>query len=124
MAVGIAMGATPISAVARRALIIHSVPLRNAIPGDITAGLNPDPGSWGKPMSYFALGTAECSANHFGMHNIVINTTFCGDWAGNVYKGADGRTGWSACTDYVKNNPSQFTNAYWDIKYVHVFSKP
>ena len=47
---------------------------------------------------------------------IIINLTFCGDWAGNVYPG-----GKSACIDKVRNNPEAYKNAYWLINYVKVF---
>jgi hypothetical protein len=32
-----------------------------------------------------------------GQHNIIINLTFCGDWAGGVFVGYDGATGLAAC---------------------------
>jgi hypothetical protein len=44
----------------------------------------------------------------------VFDTTFCGDWAGNVWSG-DTVCGSQApsCQSFVQNNPSAFTDAYW-----------
>jgi len=88
---------------------------RSQIPGDIK---NPDPNSWGKPYAWFELGP-DCPANHFQSHTIVINLTFCGDWAGNVFSSDCGGNG--NCADFVRNNPTQFKEAYWLINYVSVF---
>ncbi|CAE6438018.1 unnamed protein product [Rhizoctonia solani] len=57
-----------------------------------------------------------------GLQNIIINLTFCGDWAGQdpIFKAA-GCPG--TCIDYVNNNPASFKNAYWDIASLKVYSK-
>jgi len=90
---------------------------RNNIPGDITNN-NPNPGSWGKPYAYFQLGSA-CPASHFHDNQMVIDLTFCGDWAGAVF--GSQCPGKGACNDYVRNNPSAFKEAYWTIHYIKVF---
>jgi len=90
---------------------------RNNIPKDIVAG-TPQPSSWGKPYAYFALG-ANCPVTHFVDEVVVINLTFCGDWAGNVFGNQCKNMG--ACAAYVKNNPSKFSEAYWRINYMSVF---
>jgi len=90
---------------------------RNAIPKDILSG-NPQPNTWGKPYAYFALG-ANCPDSHFVDEVIVINLTYCGDWAGNVFAAQCKNLG--NCNTYVKNNPSKFSEAYWRINYVSVF---
>jgi hypothetical protein len=94
---------------------------RQQIPANITNGA-PDPSAWGLPVSYFQLG-AECSANHFTQHNLIINTTFCGDWAGAVFNGPTG-AGSAACINYVQNNPAEFANAYWEIRSLRAYSLP
>ena len=43
----------------------------------------PDPSTWGTPMSNFQ-GSCNIDA-HFMNHNMVFDTTFCGDWAGAVW---------------------------------------
>lgn len=96
---------------------------RSSIPADITAGL-PNPGSWGSPLAKFA-GVNGCSIDdYFNNNQIVFDTTFCGDWAGNVWA-SDGECSSLAntCQDYVSNNPSAFTEAYWIINSISVYSQ-
>jgi len=90
---------------------------RNNIPKDITADM-PDPTTWGKPYAYFGLGSM-CNPNHFQNMNMVIDDTFCGDWAGAVF--ASQCPGKGSCNTYVQNNPSAFADAYWYITYIKVF---
>jgi len=90
---------------------------RGNIPPDIRSG-NPNPGSWGKPYAYFTLGN-NCPANHFQNEVIVINLTFCGDWAGNVF--ASQCPGMGTCNAFVQNNPRKFTEAFWSINSVSVY---
>ena len=47
---------------------------------------------------------------------IIINLTFCGDWAGNVYPG-----GMNACISAVRTRPWAYSNSYWIVNYVKVF---
>jgi len=90
---------------------------RGSIPADILSG-NPQPDTWGKPYANFVLGP-NCPVSHFVDEVIVINLTFCGDWAGNVFAAQCKNLG--ACNTYVKNNPNKFSEAYWRINYVSVF---
>lgn len=56
---------------------------RNSIPADLAAGNAPDPSKWSTPQASFQGG---CDiGRHFVNHQIVIDTTFCGDWAGAVW---------------------------------------
>ncbi|TDL14738.1 glycoside hydrolase family 16 protein [Rickenella mellea] len=101
---------------------------RNAIPSDITAGA-PTPAQWGTPMATFPA--SQCPPSQFFYnHNIVIDTTLCGDWASGVWgtSGAPGqeqscaqRTGVSTCEEFVRNNGSAFQQAYWEISSVKVY---
>jgi len=91
---------------------------RNNIPADVSRG-DPNPSGWGKPYAYFPLGS-NCPASHFKDHTMVINLTFCGDWAGQVFNGQC--PGMGSCSDYVKNNPQAFEEAYWLINYVAVYT--
>ncbi|KAJ3090812.1 hypothetical protein HK100_007344, partial [Physocladia obscura] len=87
---------------------------RNAIPSDITAGA-PNPAGWGTPSSNWPFGS-WCTANHFQDMTIVLDTTFCGDWAGNAYGSPClGGSGIPACNWFVQHSPSAFTEAYWAI---------
>ena len=93
---------------------------RSAIPSDITSG-SPDPTTWGSATASFSGG---CDIDQFFMNNqIVFDTTFCGDWAGNVWSTdpvCSAKA--STCQDYVQNNPSDFADAYWSINSLKVYT--
>lgn len=80
------------------------------VPADITTGSSPDPTQW--PTTYRTQFNA--CPGQFSKMQIVVNTTLCGGWAGNVYPG-----GSSACTKYVQT--ADLSQAYWNIKYIKVF---
>ena len=52
----------------------------------------------------------------------VFDTTFCGDWAGNVWS-IDSACSSQAptCQSFVQNNPSAFTDAYWSVNSLKVY---
>jgi len=80
----------------------------------------PNPCEFGLPTAYFPMG-ATCRSNKFGLQNLIIDTTFCGDWADA--KGLYNSGGCpSTCVDYVANNPHAFDEAYWKINSVKFFS--
>ncbi|KAF9460039.1 laminarinase [Collybia nuda] len=88
------------------------------IPSDVLNGATSiNTGNWGTPTAYFPNNSCPISSK-FGAHNIIINLTFCGDWAGSVY-GSSGCP--SSCVDYVNNNPSAFSNAYFDFAWLKVY---
>ena len=68
-------------------------------------------------MAYFTLGT-NCDPNHFNWMSIIINLTFCGAWAGQVYPGGE-----DACVDAVLNLPQNYTDAYWLINSLKVYGQ-
>ena len=91
----------------------------------------------GEPFADFP--NTDCDiTEHFGAHNLIINLTFCGDWAGAVFS-SDGCPGdcTSACylpcvlpvlyanvpllPAYVDQNPSAFSNAYFDIASLNIY---
>ncbi|KAF7309883.1 GH16 domain-containing protein [Mycena indigotica] len=86
---------------------------RTAIPADITDG-KPNPASWGKPAAFFSSGTCNI-AEHFKDQVITINTSICGDWAGNAFPG-----GPSACAAAAAD-PQNFEHAQWMLNYVSVY---
>ncbi|KAJ1552328.1 hypothetical protein HK405_011743 [Cladochytrium tenue] len=95
---------------------------RNAIPSDIAGGAAVSPSSWGTPVAHWPLGST-CPASFFSNMQIVVDDTFCGDWAGNVYgPGCTGGSGMAACNYLVANYPSRFTDAFWSINYIRTFS--
>ena len=56
---------------------------RTAIPADLKAGSSVDPSKWGTPQATFQ-GACDFDKK-FGNQRIVLDTTFCGDWAGAVW---------------------------------------
>ena len=93
-------------------------------PGDIS-GPNPDPSGWGEPTSSFVGGSGCDIDSHFMNNNIVFDTTFCGDWAGNVFSqdSTCSALGASSCQDYVQNNPGAFKESYWAINSLKVYEQ-
>jgi len=92
---------------------------RGMIPPNIQ---QPDPNTWGKPYAYFTLGQ-NCPESHFQNQTMVINLTFCGDFAGGLnFYNACPQYG-KNCTSFVLNNPSNFKEAYWLINYISVFQQ-
>jgi hypothetical protein len=90
---------------------------RNSVPADVLS-LQPNPSHWGIPNTHFTLGEA-CTAKHFVDHQLVLNTTFCGRWAS-----AEFPEGANACKAYVRDHPSAFVNAYWEIASLRVYRIP
>jgi hypothetical protein len=86
---------------------------RSAIPKDITAK-DPNPSSWGEPVASWAATSCGMS-EHFYDHQLVIDTTLCGDWAGAAFDG-----GASACAAAVAD-PSNFKLAKWMLNYIAVY---
>ncbi|KAH3755912.1 glycoside hydrolase family 16 protein [Pelomyxa schiedti] len=91
--------------------------LHNSVPSDLKSD-QPNPNSWGTPYAYFMLGS-NCASNHFYDQSIIINLTFCGDWAGSNFPYDCPNMG--TCDSYVQNNPSAFTESYFTINYLKVY---
>lgn len=101
---------------------------RNSIPADLTAlsedSTTPTMDDWGIPVAEFS--DASCNIDsHFSNHQIIFDTTFCGDWAGEA-------STWNAsscynadtaptCVKYMETNPTDLQNAYWTINGLWVF---
>jgi len=92
---------------------------RSAIPSDITANA-PNPNGWGTPTTVFTGNTCDIDSN-FANHNIIFDTTFCGDWAGEVWSSGSCAAVADTCNDYVGANPGAFSEAYWLINSVKVY---
>eukprot|EP00727_Mastigamoeba_balamuthi_P000464 m51a1_g10414 putative endo- -beta-glucanase (463) ;mRNA; f:73597-75244 len=91
------------------------------VPSDLSSN-SPNPSGWGKPFAKFTLGS-NCPSSFFHDHSIIINLTFCGDWAGAVFASQcpAENARWGSCNEYVKNNPGAFRDAYWDINSIRIF---
>lgn len=74
----------------------------------------PDPSAWGTPAASFGGG---CDIpTYFKSHKLIINTTLCGDWAGNVWNLPEYQKCSAlapTCEEFVRGNPEAFQEAYW-----------
>jgi beta-glucanase (GH16 family) len=92
----------------------------DAAPADLSSP-TPDPATWGAPTTKF---TGCDFASHFKEHKIIFDTTFCGDWAGNVWdQSPDCKAKAATCIEYVQNNPAAFADAYWLVNSIKVYQK-
>ncbi|KAI0744178.1 concanavalin A-like lectin/glucanase domain-containing protein [Daedaleopsis nitida] len=74
---------------------------------------------WGLPEADFPL-REQCEYDsHFDPHLLTFDLTFCGQWAGEVYATSGCP---SNCIDYVDNNPQAFSEAYWEINSLRVYT--
>ena len=73
------------------------------------------------PLSFFlSLHVPTTTANHI-IHQI-INTDFCGTWAGSVWNTSTYCSSLApTCDDYVRYNPAKFQDAYWLINSLIVY---
>jgi len=89
------------------------------VPPDLAFGLPIiDTDIWGIPYANFRTNAGCDLDSKFEAANVIINLTLCGDWAGNVYA-SDGCPG--ACIDFVNENPSAFTDAYFEFNGVRIY---
>ncbi len=96
---------------------------RGSEPGDINSA-NPNPSNWGNPTGSFTGGSGCDIDSHFMNNNIVFDTTFCGDWAGNVWSQDSTCSALApTCQAYVQNNPDAFQDAYWAVNYLKVYTQ-
>ncbi|KAL8740361.1 MAG: hypothetical protein Q9190_006929 [Brigantiaea leucoxantha] len=92
---------------------------RDMISNDIKTG-KPNPAGWGTPVAKFAGG---CNIDqHFQNHNIIFDTTFCGDWAGDAWTSSPScKSKAATCQAFVQENPEKFEESYWLVKSVKVY---
>lgn len=91
-----------------------------SVPSDVSGGASSvDTSNWGEPYAYFP--NTDCDlATMFSGNYIIINLTFCGDWAGQSSVWADSGCP-STCIDYVNENPSAFSEAYFDFASIRIY---
>ncbi|KAK4104900.1 glycoside hydrolase family 16 protein [Parathielavia hyrcaniae] len=77
----------------------------------------PDPSTWGPPLADFPSTSCDV-ASHFRNQSIIVNIDLCGYFTEAVWASSGCP---SNCTDLVANNPSAFTNAYWEFGAFQVY---
>ncbi|KAI0160412.1 glycoside hydrolase family 16 protein [Xylariaceae sp. FL1272] len=98
---------------------------RSTIPDDIKMApmIKPNPSSWGLPQAVFGGSSCDPDTYFYNM-SLVINTNFCGAYAGSIWGDADRCDELApTCEEYVAGNPSVFKNAFWQINYIDVYQK-
>lgn len=96
---------------------------RGAIPDSITSD-KPDVSTFGTPKALFQ---GSCIFDdHFRSQRVVFDTTFCGDWAGNVFAESgcplDGSGDHKqSCHNYVASHPSDYKESYWEVNSVKIY---
>ncbi|KAH8732777.1 concanavalin A-like lectin/glucanase domain-containing protein [Phaeosphaeriaceae sp. PMI808] len=99
------------------AISIYFFP-RGSVPADVL-GDNPNPKAWGKPAAKFQGG---CDIDKmFAEQKIIIDTTFCGQWAGKIWDEGSCASKAKTCEEYVRDNPEAFAEAYWEINALKVY---
>jgi hypothetical protein len=83
--------------------------------------VNPVPSQWGQPTVHFPLGD-NCSSDHFKDHHIVINLTFCGNLAGEIFKSHCAHLK-RTCYAYMQDPNTPLEDAHFKIRSVQVFTK-
>ncbi|KAJ9302065.1 CAZyme family GH16 [Paecilomyces variotii] len=98
---------------------------RNAIPQSIQNG-KPDTSTFGTPMGNFQ---GSCNmTEEFLAQTFIFDTTFCGDWAGNVFGStqcvmSNPESALESCVNYVALNPTAYTQAYWEINSIKIYQE-
>jgi hypothetical protein len=95
---------------------------RSTVPASLNSD-NPSTESFPPPLAAFS-GKGCDYAQSFRDMVLIINTDFCGDWAGKVWaeSGAQKATGVDTCDAYVAQNPEKFIEAFWEISSIKVYA--
>ena len=97
--------------------------LSSTWPSDLSS-TNPDPSTWPTPQAYFPGGSNCDIGARFRNMQIIINLTFCGDWAGHDWAGnAECAAKAKTCEEFVSQNPREFVDAFWALNEIQVFEE-
>ena len=92
---------------------------RSTTPGDTTPG-SPDPSKWGRPFAHFCSDACDIDS-HFRDMRLIINTSLCGDFAGNTWNASSCKAKAPTCNEFAAKNPQAFVDAYWLINDIKVY---
>ncbi|KAJ7885003.1 concanavalin A-like lectin/glucanase domain-containing protein, partial [Mycena leptocephala] len=92
---------------------------RSRVPADM-ATANPNPSAWGAPTAFWPESSCN-TAQFLGPQTLILETNVCGEFARDVFSQTCGSQA-KLCTDLVVV-PSNYHDAYWEIKYISVFTK-
>ncbi|KAF2768794.1 hypothetical protein EJ03DRAFT_327930 [Teratosphaeria nubilosa] len=98
------------------------------LPSDIRSGA-PDPSSWTvKPLAKFGGDSCDFMESFYDLQ-LVIDTTFCGSWAGKQWNVSNvvGQeacavsTGYETCEAFVAAEAGAFEGTYWDVASIRAY---
>ncbi|KAL5363604.1 concanavalin A-like lectin/glucanase domain-containing protein [Aspergillus floccosus] len=98
---------------------------RASIPASLQSG-QPNTAEFGTPMAHLQ---GSCNFHErFKSQKFIIDTTFCGDWAGGVFGDStcplsDPSNPIQSCVNYVAQNPEAFKEAYWEINSIKLYQE-
>jgi hypothetical protein len=110
----------------------------DGIPASLTSAASysptyshPNTSAFGIPSASFASPCSDSFGDKFFNHTIILNTNFCGGWAGSSFGKGDtsecplteGKTSEESCKNFVASNPNAFKEAYWGIRSLRVWQK-
>ncbi|KAL4807938.1 concanavalin A-like lectin/glucanase domain-containing protein [Aspergillus unguis] len=96
---------------------------RSSIPDSLTSN-KPDTSEFGTPMAHLQ---GSCNfEERFTHQKFILDTTFCGDWAGGVFGDSgcplsDASSPIQSCKNFVAENPAKFKEAYWELNSFKIY---
>ncbi|KAH5429010.1 hypothetical protein HBI47_112550 [Parastagonospora nodorum] len=98
------------------AISVYFFPYASPLYKTVSKSTSPKPSTWGAPIARF--GAEKCDLKQrFKDLRIILNTTFCGDWAGQEWdKSCKKKTGAQTCEAYVRDNPEAFAESFWEVR--------
>ncbi|KAF1949775.1 hypothetical protein CC80DRAFT_540051 [Byssothecium circinans] len=101
---------------------------RENVPEDLKREGEVDTGTWPAPMLNFGAGDCDVKKAFRKMHRI-IDITFCGEYAGNVWNGYDNgninnchkHTTYDKCENFVAEKPEAFKEVYFLVNSIRTF---
>ncbi|KAF7329566.1 Glycoside hydrolase family 16 protein [Mycena kentingensis (nom. inval.)] len=97
-------------------------PTGKSVPADVrTAGTTVNTTAWGTPTANFPHTSCDFPT-FFDANTIIINLTFCGDYAGNsIVYAQSGCPSTCKTRNFVDQNPTAFTNAYFQLNSMNIY---
>ncbi|KDR67418.1 hypothetical protein GALMADRAFT_258371 [Galerina marginata CBS 339.88] len=91
---------------------------RPTVPADLSTA-TPNPANWGTPTAFYSSATCD-TTKFFGPQTMILEIDVCGNFAVDDFSSTCSAVA-AQCTDVVPN-PAAFDNAYFEIRYLTVFS--
>ncbi|KAF1965701.1 glycoside hydrolase family 16 protein [Bimuria novae-zelandiae CBS 107.79] len=101
---------------------------KTEVPADLNSA-SPNPDAWTKAPTVHITPKSCDFHKAFNLFHIVINTSFCGSWAGDDFNNTNyagqcaQQTGVNDCKTWVAQHPSDFVNTFWEINSIKLFQR-